>query len=61
MSYSESKKNATLKYMQKLKRIPIDLKPEQYEIYKKHADKLGISVRAFVIQAMDEKILRDSI
>lgn len=60
LSYSESQKNATIKYMQKLKRIPIDVKPEQYNIYKRHADNLGISVRAFVIQAMEEKIQRDS-
>jgi len=60
MSYSESQKKATLKYMQKLKRIPIDVKPEEYKIYKNHANKLGLSLRAFTLQAMNEKIERDS-
>lgn len=60
MAYSESQKNATMKYMQKLKRIPIDVKPEQYEIYKAKADSLGLSLRAFILQAIDEKIERDS-
>ncbi len=60
MSYSESQKKATIKYMQKLKRVPFDLKPELYDYYKAHADSLGLSFRAFMIQAMDEKIKRDS-
>jgi uncharacterized protein (DUF1778 family) len=59
LSYSESQKNATIKYMQKLKRIPIDVKPEKYDFYKSHADKLGLSVRAFILQAIDEKIERE--
>lgn len=60
MSYSESQKKATMKYMQKLKRIPIDIKPELYNLYKYNADKLGLSLRAFIIQAIEEKIARDS-
>ena len=31
MPYNEAQKNATIKYMKKLKRIPLDVQPEQYE------------------------------
>ena len=41
MPYNEAQKNATIKYMKKLKRIPLDVQPEQYEKIKEYADKEG--------------------
>jgi hypothetical protein len=60
LPYSESQKKATVKYMQKRKHVPSDLKPERYDYYNAHADSLRLSFRAFMIQARDEKIKRDS-
>ena len=48
MPYNEAQKNATIKYMKKLKRIPLDVQPEQYEKIKEYADKEGKGVNTII-------------
>lgn len=60
MSISESQSKATIKYAKEnLKRIPLDVKKEEYEEYKTFAESKGMSVRGFIIAAMNEKMERD--
>ena len=43
-----------------LKRIPLDVKKEYYtDVIEKEASKRGLSVRAFILQAIEEKIERE--
>lgn len=61
MAASKSQIKATMKYAkEKLKRIPLDVKKEEYEKYKSFAESKGLSVRGFIITAIEEKIQRDS-
>ena len=44
-----------------LKRIPLDVKKEYYEdVIVKEAQKSGLSVRAFILSAIEEKIARNT-
>lgn len=54
--YTEASKKATIKYMKKLKRIPLDVQPEQYEEIKKYADKEGKPVNTILKEIIFEKI-----
>ena len=57
MSTSESQKKATIKYAKEnLKRVPLDVKKEDYDRIKEAAELTGKSVRAFIIDAIEEKI-----
>lgn len=62
MKTSESQVKATMKYAkEKLKRIPLDVKKEYYEdVIVKEAEKRNMSIRAFILSAIDEKIRRES-
>lgn len=60
MAYSDSQRKATAKYMSKLHRISIDVKEEKYQDIKSFADSKDLSVRALVLQALEEKMERDS-
>lgn len=61
MAISDSQTKATLKYAkEKLKRIPLDVKKEDYERYKEFAESKGISVRGFIIEAIKEKMEREA-
>lgn len=61
MAISDSQTKATLKYAkEKLKRIPLDVKKEDYERYKDFAESRGISVRGFIIEAIKEKMEREA-
>ena len=42
-----------------LKRIPLDVQKEQYEIIKDHAENQGESVNGFIKRAINETIERD--
>lgn len=42
-----------------LKRIPLDVQKEQYEIIKEHAQKQGESVNGFIKRAINETMQRD--
>ena len=44
----------------KLKRIPLDVTPEQYESIKSHTDATHESVNGFIKRAINETIERDN-
>ncbi len=54
--YTEAQKKATTEYLKKLSSISIRVKPEEAEMYKNAAKQAGISLREFIITAMNEKI-----
>ena len=58
MTYDEKQKERSLRYAKNyLKRIPLDVKKEYYEnVIVKEAEKRGLSVRAFIMSAIEEKI-----
>lgn len=57
--YTEAQKNASLKYAkEKLKRVPLDLKKDEYEKLLNAAKSEGKSVNGFIKKAIDEKIER---
>lgn len=59
--YNESRKDSIIKYAKEnLKRIPLDVKKEDYERYKGFAESKGMSVRGFIVSAIEEKIERES-
>ena len=61
MATSESQKVASLKYAKEnLKRVPLDIKKDEYEIYRQFSESKGMSMRKFIIEAMEEKMQRDS-
>lgn len=56
MAYNIKQKEYTMKYLEKLKEIRFRVKPEEYEIYKKAAEKAGYpSMRQFYMDALKEK------
>lgn len=61
MPYDEKQKEYSIKYAKEnLKRIPLDVKKEYYDkVIVVEAEKRGISVRAFILQAIEEKISHD--
>ena len=46
---------------EKLKRIPLDVTPEQYKTIKEHTEKTNESVNGFIKRAINETIERDNI
>lgn len=56
MAYSEKQKEYTMKYLEKLKEVRFRVRPEEYERYKAAAEREGLSIRAFIMQAVEEKI-----
>lgn len=62
MAYNEKIKDYSIEYAkQKLKRIPLDVKKEYYEnVIVTEAEKRGMSVRAFILSAIEEKIKRET-
>lgn len=54
--YNDSARKATVKYMKKLKRIPLDVQPEQYEKIKAYADSQGKPVNTVLKEIIFEKI-----
>lgn len=62
MAYSESQKEATVKYLKKLKEIRFRVKHEVYEKYAAAAKKAGYEdMRPFYMDAIKEKIERDGL
>lgn len=57
--YTESQKKASLKYAKKLKRVPLDLRKEDYERLSIAAKSQGKSINGFIKEAIQEKILLD--
>ena len=60
MAYTEAQKKATTKYLNTLKSISIRVSDDEYSIYKSYVDSKGISLRSFILDAMGEKMKRDS-
>lgn len=62
MAYNEKQKGYAMNYAKKnLKRIPLDVKKEYYEsVIIPAAEKCGLSVRAFIMDAIMEKIEKGS-
>lgn len=62
MPYDEKQKEYSIKYAREnLKRIPLDVKKEYYDkVIVVEAEKCGMSVRAFILQAIEEKISHDN-
>ena len=58
--YTESQKKASLKYAREnLKRVPLDLKKEEYERLSVAAKSVGMSINGFIKAAINEKIVYD--
>lgn len=62
MAYSKEQGQYSINYAKKnLKRIPLDVKKEYYEdIIVNAAEKEGVSVRAFILSAIEEKISKNA-
>ena len=60
-STPKSKIDCNMRYAKKnLKRVPLDVKKEYYtDVIEKAALDRGMSVRAFILQAIEEKIERE--
>lgn len=59
MAYTESQKKATTKYLQSLKEVRFRIKPEEYEQLQTFANNKGLSVRAFILQAIKHEMERE--
>ena len=58
--YTESQKKASLKYAKEnLKRVPLDLKKEEYERLIDAAKSANMSINGFIKQAINDKILQE--
>ena len=62
MAYNEKQKEYAMDYAKRtLKRIPLDVKKEYYEnVIVPESEKCGLSARAFILEAIAEKIERNS-
>lgn len=57
MVTSEAQKRAVMKYMKEnLHRIPLDIRKEQYPIWKEAADRAGKSMNGFIKEAVNARI-----
>lgn len=57
MAYSEAVKNATIKYKKEhLKRIPLEVKLDQYEMIKAYAEKNNKPINTILKEIIFEKI-----
>lgn len=61
VSYTKKQGKYSVEYAKKkLKRIPLDVQKEYYdEVIVKEAEKRKMSVRAFILSAIEEKIEND--
>ena len=58
--YTAAQKAATEKYQKTLSNISIRIKKEDYAKYKEAAVNAGLSLREYILSALDEKIARDT-
>lgn len=59
MAVTKAQMQAVAKYKEKAyKRIPLDVRKEDYEVIKRIADHLGESVNGFIKQAISERLAR---
>ena len=58
--YTESQKKATAKYKEKAyKRIPLDVRTEEYEELKEYCDRTGKSINGFIRDLIKEAIKKE--
>ncbi|MEY8424677.1 ribbon-helix-helix protein, CopG family [Lachnospiraceae bacterium 38-14] len=58
--YTEAQKKASLRYAKdRLKRVPLDLKRDDYEKLSESAKAAGKSINGFIKEAIREKIERE--
>ena len=57
--YTDAQRRATDNYNKTLKNIGIRVKPEIYNRIKNAADAANLSIRAYLLQAVEEKINKD--
>lgn len=61
MAYTEAGKRATMKYVKEnYDRIEIKVSKGTKEQYKLEASKVGLSLNAFVVQAIENEIMRNN-
>lgn len=60
MPYTESQKKATTKYLKSLKEVRFRLKYDEYEKILSFATRKGMSLRSFILQAIQNEMERDS-
>ena len=61
MTASEAQKKATIKYAKShLKRVPLDLKLEDYDNLKSVAEQAGQTMNGYIKQAIAEKMEREA-
>lgn len=58
--YTEAQANATKKYLQNIGEYKLRVSKADKERYMAIAKSAGLSLNAYIIQAIEEKILRDS-
>lgn len=57
MAYTDAQKKATNKYKAKAyKRIPLDVKLEEYDALKKYTERTGESINGFIRRIIKENI-----
>lgn len=56
--YTDAQKKASQKYQQTLSSMSIRIKSDEYQRYKEAASSAGMSLREFILVALDEKIER---
>lgn len=60
MPYSEAQKKATMKYKAKAyDRLELQLKKGTKDIYRKHAEKKGMSLNSYFIYLIEQDMQRD--
>ena len=60
MTYNEKQKEYSIKYAKEnLKRVPLDLKKEEYERLSMSARSENMSINGFIKKAIEEKIARE--
>lgn len=62
MAYTKKQGQYSVEYAKNhLKRIPLDVKKDYYDnVIVKEAEKCGLSVRAFILSAIEEKIQKNA-
>ena len=56
MAYNEARLEATKRYQAKLKSVSLRVQPDEYDLYKTAADRLGMPIRQLFLRGADEFI-----
>lgn len=59
--WKENKKAYNIKYKKEnMKRVPLDIQKDKYDLIKEHAQKRSETVNGFIKRAIDEAMQRDN-